>query len=230
MKKIILLLSAIFFVNEVWADIPYMSWTGYFSSDLCPQDKPFFAANILEDGKVYDSNCASCFTEDYLEIRPGHEKDFEICTNRENMLDDGRLYSVKKCPPDKPLRSGTYGECVACDSQKMLYISEGKCRFCGDARNIRPEWEKWLHVSEDKCRLCGDMRIIKESGGQKHCVLNKSPDPSRPLVDNDTPNDDNQTLLFSCDTPTDVRTTKENCNLCPNREYVDERCVLKEAK
>ena len=227
MKKLVLLLSAIFFVHEVWADIADMSWIAYHISDKCPQDSPFFFAVYTSDGKIYEQRCASCFEEDRLQIEPGHEKDFEICTNRETILDEGRLFSVKKCPADKPLRQGTYGDCVACDSQKWLYIPAGRCRFCGDA-SIRKEWEKWLHVGEDKCRLCGDMRIIKESGINKYCVLNISPDPSRPLVDN-IPHDD-QTFLFSCDEPTDVITTKENCDLCPNREYVDGKCILKERK
>ena len=96
---------------------------------------------------------------------------------------------MKKCPDDTPLRHWDYG-CVSCDFDK----------------NVIP-------VKADDCNVCGTTRKMDKG----HCVLNKSPDPLRPLVFNDN----FQAHLLPCKELMPVKTSKENCDLCPNRTYYD---------
>lgn len=223
MKKSILLFLILIFALPSFATvgsipIPPSYWTDYVLSDKCPADKPFLSEeidNLFTPGKILNYKCVSCleFEEDFVRIPEGHEKDFEICDNRDIVYSYGTLYSVKKCPSDFPLR-------VAWDAFREAWYG---CESC--------QAVQWLKIKEADCRLCGDWRTMKELDGARYCVLNKSLDPDRPLVENDDKlYYAHNTRLFSCTEAKDIHTTKENCDLCPNRKYVDGFCRLKEAE
>ncbi len=226
MRKLVILCLVLIFAAPGFAtvgstDIPYSYWTDYVLSDKCPSDKPFLTeevANRYHDnpGQILNYKCVSCFEfeEDFVRIPEGHEKDFEICDNRDIVYSYRTLYSVKKCPSDFPLR-------IAWDAFREAWYG---CESC--------QAVQWLEVKEADCRLCGDWRTMKKLDGWLYCVLNKSPDPDRPLVENDDKllYHAHNTRLFSCTEAKDIHTTKENCDLCPNREYIDGQCILKEPK
>lgn len=206
MKKIILFVL-ILFTDIVHAMFYERGWTPYSISPDCPRDKPFVSEEV-EDGtgiekKVLNRKCVSCFDEPRMVIKKGHEKDFEICTNRETiaagMTNSSSFF--KKCPENKPLRNWEYG-CVSCDVQEQVHPVKG----------------------EEDCSVCRDMRKMYQDG---LCVLNKSPDSQRPLVVNDEEN--NYAQLFSCEELMPLATTKENCDMCANRLYYTEKelCSLR---
>jgi len=223
MKKLILLFLVLIFTTPSFATvcsmpIPYSYWTDYALSDKCPADKPFLSEEVVTNAnprRILNYKCVACleFEEDFVRIPEGHEKDFEICDNRDIVYSYGTLYSVKKCPSDFPLR-------VAWAAFREAWYG---CESC--------QAVQWLEIKEADCRLCGDWRTMKELYGTRYCVLNKSLDPDRPLVENDDKlSYGHNTHLVSCAETKDIHTTKENCDLCPNREYVDGFCKLKETE
>lgn len=212
MKKLILLfLGILCFSTNVNALYVRIDTVGYSLSDNCSADEPFQEKRELthngnagkygNGGKYYDGPCLSCMTEKSLLIEEGHEKDFEICENREMFL---RYSVLKKCPEDKPLKDYLKG-----------------CFSCGELRDVLVE-------NSSDCSVCGDMRREIDTDDKIYCVLDKSPDPKYPLVAyygarGGVPK------LRSCEEISPQETSEKNCDLCPNRTWneAEKTCVLR---
>ena len=202
----VVFLGILFFSGNMYSATIWVDLVGNSLSDNCSADEPFQAKiqitrNGIKKTAEYNGPCLSCMTEKSLFIEEGHERDFKICKNREIF----QGYSVlKNCPEDKPLRN---------------YLKE--CFSCGELHDIFTE-------NSSDCDICGDMRKKKVVGesGKIYCVLNKSPDSKRPLVDDDRQGD---YKLKGCYHDAPVKTNRKNCDLCSNRTWNEKRqvCVLK---
>lgn len=120
----------------------------YEYSTKCPKDKPFLNTEF---------NNAQCIGCDYLheiKIKPGHEKDFDICFNRK--IYDGKSM-WKECP------AGTFKElmgnvhfvrCIPCTEDFSVLSTQKECAKCSNR-----SWQKARTMSPDmdmgSCTLKG---------------------------------------------------------------------------
>lgn len=115
------------------------------------------------------------------------------------------------CPADTPMRKtwyfpqGGYNyECVSCDS-------------------------RYLNIPKEECDKCVEKRVF-ENG---YCFFKKSLHKAFPLFDIGYEITDGGGWVASvvgCGAIKPVFTSRSNCEECPNREYVDGKCVLKDRK
>ncbi len=177
----------------------------YYFSKRCPQNKPFTSR---EEGGCF--GCDALFTMTFLQE---NKKDFERCSNREN-VEEGRLgrSRLKKCPIPFPLRDNT-DSCISCDTlESVITKTKNDCDVCPN-RFVRTE--KYDDEVEYFCQLkkCPDEAPL----GQGNYSSSEVP------------------FYFAgdclpCNTTEWTKDSKDICSKCPNREYKDGWCVLKERK
>ena len=106
-----------------------------------------------------------------------------------------------ECSSDEPMRHRRI--CEPCDSE-IISIPKRECEKCSETRVFENGYS-FFKKSNNKIRPLFTLGIMFDS-----------PD----LYANRT----------YCDDETEAWTSKSNCDQCPNREYVDGKCVLKESK
>lgn len=222
---------------------PYMVFatnipTDHFMySSKCPKEKPFEGS--------WSGICVGCDSLSVLEVAYEHEADFDICPNRET---DHWISYLKTCPKDAPLRD-IQGNCISCNEIKQGVSVKNKenCKVCPGAKyndgictmhDCPPERpmrlgseclscnSAELNISEKECAKCSKNRKILHG----ICGFKDSISADMPLISYEgiTMADGPQLAKFyACDTPMNVLTTKEHCEKCPNRTYVDNLCILK---
>jgi len=151
-------------------------------------------------------SCRSC--EELENIYLENKTDCDVCPNRqtEEWWRDSYRCRLKECPADFPLFDN--GDCLACDSPYVTYDDKETCEKCPNrqyrdppARNLR-----------------------------KGCYL-KPKNESYPLFDMGFFLIDFQhrsQYFYPCDTKEDIWTVPEVCAKCPNRDYIDDKCVFRE--
>ena len=160
-----------------------------------------------DNGRVRESY-HSCDTDERISTTKEH---CDKCPNRIYVKD---FCILKECPAGKVM--GVYYECTSCKT--ILYY--------------RPITKK------EECLKCSNL-VFKD--GQ--CLYKISQDPGRRLVytfeDSRwlSTNKEGVTIggwedvwlwnQTDCNEPDNVKTTKEYCDACPNREYIDGKCILK---
>ena len=156
-----------------------------------------------DNGKVRESY-HSCDTEERISTTKEY---CDKCPNRIYVKD---FCILKECPVGKVM--GLYYECTDC--KDILYY--------------RPI------INQEECSRCSNL-IFKD--GQ--CLYKISQDPERRLVytfedsrwlEKDASEGWRDVWLWNqtnCNEPDAVKTMKEYCGVCPNREYVDGKCILK---
>ena len=166
----------------------------------CPKSHP------LRD---HWGSCRSC--EDPKAISLENKTDCDVCPNRqtEEWMKDRYRCSLKKCPADFPLFDNR--DCLACDSPYVTYDDKETCEKCPNRQYMDPP-----------------ARNLR-----KGCYL-KPKDESRPLfctgyyVVYDSGSSHNPQLFYPCDDKEDIWTVPEVCAKCPNRDYIDGKCVFRE--
>ena len=109
----------------------------YKSNKNCPKERPFadIFANYLSDFST-DLHCIGCETLHEIKIADGHEKDFEICSNREIIKEYDSKYSIlKKCPTDTPMRAKR-GACISCFEDDFVVVDIEECNKCPNRKYI----------------------------------------------------------------------------------------------
>ena len=167
--------------------------------ETCPAHKPLKFS-------LYNQGCIGCdgrLENDSMtlwRIEVDSEEECLACPNREVVKHGDGIYCdlPSTCPPDKPMRLNNTGTCTACDNPNEIKT-----------------------IPETECLKCPELREWKD----EKCQFKKSPDPARPLIGSWG----NVVTFESCDTLfKKVFTTKENCDLCPNRFLNDSgECILK---
>ena len=159
----------------------------YQFSKKCPSERPFMG--------ILDGDCIGCDFLGIIPIKAGHEKDFEICKNRETYKDFNSISKLKECPKNFPLRD-IGGRCYSCNEETLYVLSMEDCLICPnrEVKKFDDEFECYL-----KCPSKHPMRYSKvyEEETCHDCFTR--------IVDFD----------------------EEECSKCPNRKYVDGKCVLK---
>ena len=205
------------------------------------KDKDCLEKNKKAEEDYYAEHCFSCEHDESMLIQRNQEKDIDRCQNRITI----QKYSVlkKECPPDKPIQTVS-GECIACDELNGQLIQDcsicpntmvsqsGRCYLC-DTGTI-------AGFTKEECQKCANTRWFSQEtfGWAMHvdfCVPKKSPIDGRPLMTYgeimDLPLEDTYFIKYeTCDTPNIIKTNRETCDLCPNREYKDGYCSLKDDK
>ncbi len=126
----------------------------------------------------------------------------------------------KKCP-------FTYmknGFCHVDGWKKIKACPEGHvrniCGFCIACDVINGD----KFFSEEECEKC-PYHIFNNG----HCNRNGSPDLTQPLIEHrDLGGGWVIENYYTCDEERGISTTKENCDVCPNRIYIEGLCALKE--
>ena len=188
--------------------------------DICPNRETLpYGGTILkqcppEAPLKTSEGCRRCDNEGDFYIQ--RKEDCDICPNREIWNGEhGVMYCSIKCPSDKPMRGldiTAQFSCYSCDS---------------------PEKSKedifWVTFNESECNKCPQNRHYDHKRG--YCDYKKSPVSGSPLkgIFSETKYR-KYAKFYSCDERISVETTLENCGLCPNREYKDSKCILKENK
>ena len=246
MKKWALFLMVLMGVGSVAAR-PYMP--EFALDDSCPKEKPF----------GYYGDCVGCDSEKHLMIREGHEKDFEICSNRETIGDDAlKLSILKDCPSNAPMRD-INGDCIPCDYIHFLMADKEECQKCPN--RVFGTDEVWsngvcelkecppeaplkdkneclscdrtglvLSVDKEMCQKCSETYAWYR--GKCVPVVDTAFDDS-PLIDLEyafmmEESHFERYVTEDCDVADPILTTRQNCDQCPNREYKNGRCVLKQ--
>ena len=241
MKKWVLFLMVLMGVGSVDAR-PYMPEFALDAS--CPKEKPF----------GYYGDCVGCDSYEALDIKKGHEKDFEICQNRITIPAREPFLAksiLKECPLEAPMRDHK-SSCISCDTTYPI-INGKDCNKCPNREVMTGTEECVLKEcppdkplkSHGDCLSCNwkgiDISVTKEmcekcpntyKWYQEKCIPIISNDEDIPLIDLEMilPIDESLHWEFAnkkCDASEPITTTKENCDLCPNREYVDGKCILK---
>ena len=128
---------------------------------------------------------------------------------------------------------------IKCKDQ--YYTCKDKYAFIEEECNKCPEWRKFIN---GHCLFIQspypDKPLIANGVDLKSCQDQVSAKPQFPWKNkkrygfhkrsHDLDYADDEYSFYACDFLDLVFTTKENCDLCPNRQYVDERCILKESK
>ena len=250
MKKTTVLLILLLCVSD-GADA--RRWDYKYALDpTCPEEKPF---------KDFEE-CVGCNSYEALDIAIGHEKDFEICSNRKTIKDPvlHRSSSIlKTCPPEAPIRNHL-GSCIPCDFPYWLGVDKKECDKCPNRISIndpayetsicdlkecpkdRPLKEKHeclscdllgmvLSVNQEMCEKCPDTY----EWYHERCVpiLANAEFGDNPLIDLEysVMLDESlfdQYVTHDCNVSDPIFTTQKNCSQCPNREYKNGRCVLRQ--
>ncbi len=197
--KIFLIMLCLFSVKLVYA-VP-MPPRHYMKSDDCPKEAPFLSSWAKKE-------CVGCDYLGEIEIAKGHEKDFDICPNRETKSTsrfEGELISVlKKCPPEAPLRT-KYG-CKSCDSWVDYFaipvFEQSDCQSCPG-------------LTFNKSNL-----ILGEWSWDNFCIKQ---------CPQDKPMQGKHGYCDSCDSLS-LEIKQKECAKCPNRVYEDHLCLFKEIK
>lgn len=198
MKKIILFLCCCFVAITVRAksDAVYVISDIYAYNEKCPKDSPFeittWGRRIGEDGLLIPNCSKGCEAKEALYIEKDHEKDFDICPNRETI--DG--YSIlKQCPKEYPLRD-----------------YNGSCLPCLDGENFSAIG---VRKPED-CEVCPNREYNDKLKYRERCQIKECP-KDRPLRDDlgncvSCEGENTRDSIF-------VNEKEENCGGCPNREF-----------
>jgi len=248
MKKWVLFLMMLLGAGRVDAR-PYMPEFALDAS--CPKEKPF----------GYYGDCVGCDDYRFLDIKEGHEKDFEICSNRET-INEGELPArsiLKKCPVEAPMRNHI-GSCVSCDYSHFLWATKEECQKCPNrVSSVDEVWsENYCELKEcpsdaplkdnHECLSCDSKGLIL-SVDQEMCQRCSEtyewyrgkcvPVVAAKVFDDDTLIDLEYWVMLDeshfdmyithdCHVTDAILTTKRNCQQCPNREYKNGRCVLRQ--
>ena len=187
-------------------------------------------------------NCVSCDNPQQIIIR--NEKDCKICSERktEKWMDNDYSCYLTKCSEKYPLYDNK--ECLACDAPYWTHNDKETCEKCPNRQYIPSGITLYTGVNEH-----GDKIVGKTLSG---CYLKQKID-GLPLFEIDTktevvepnpqkegkriyigsvkfyPHQQHVTQHFwSCDeAPDNIQTLPEVCAKCPNREYMDGKCILK---
>ena len=221
-------------------------------SEKCPPDKPFFTP--FREVPFHDDLEKQCFGCSELGVLyPYLEKDrkeIAKCSER-TLIEEGPCYKsiLKVCPPEAPLRDHE-GSCFACSEPEGRVLKQkSDCAIClnrtlvdddicvlstcpdsapiqGESSCFSCDIPAVLDTTQTECEKCPNRRWIN---GQ--CFLTVTNNKNFPLVQFPYQREDWEfaptSHLNPCDTPTPVATVKESCDKCPNREYKDGQCILK---
>ncbi|MBR6412505.1 MAG: hypothetical protein IKS41_05030 [Alphaproteobacteria bacterium] len=226
-------------------------------SEKCPPDKPFFTPfREIPFHDDLEKQCFGC--NEWKILYPFLEKDrkeIAKCPER-TLTQEGPCYKsiLKVCPPEAPLRDHE-GSCFSCFESERVYINQkSDCdvcpnrtfvdeeighdicalSICPDSAPLRDKFSCFscdkpavLNTTQTDCEKCPNRRWIN---GQ--CFLIMSNNPEKPLAQFPPKREDWEIALIShlepCDTPNPIATVKESCDKCPNREYKDGQCILKD--
>lgn len=211
----------------------------FMYSSKCPKEKPFEGS--------WSGICVGCDSLSVLEVTYEHEADFDICPNRET---DHWISYLKTCPKDAPLRD-IQRNCISCDEIKQGVSVKNKtdCDICPNAKydeknkicviydcpKERPmkvgtscfscDSER-VEIPTEECLKCSKNRKISHG----FCIFKNSIYQDKPLIGYDIICREGcitEAQFYSCDISKNISTTKENCNQCSNRKWLNGECRLK---
>lgn len=218
----------------------------YAKDTSCPQDTPFGS----------HGNCVGCNSYEALTIAKGHEKDFEICSNRMIIAENSPFQAqsilkesiLKECPAEAPMRDHK-NSCISCDTTYPVYTED--CQKCTNRELLRNTKCVLKECPADKplksdgdCLSCDqkglDLSVTQEmcekcsntyKWYQERCIPIMSASKDYPLVDLDMSFHvedwwHREFWRRRCDVLEPITTIKESCDQCPNRKYIDGECVL----
>ena len=174
--------------------------SNYCRLKKCPQDKPFYE----EDWNW--SGCKNC------QDKPKHIKK-EECEQCPNM----RWVEGAGCAPEKNGRMYYNGTFLTAEGMKMhmdggsapfdIDCDSGTWKQCEAVKTSEQECKKcpFTYMKNGFCHMDGWKKINTCSDGYIRNMCG---------------------FCFPCDYNEEIRTTKEYCDACPNREYI-EKCILK---
>ena len=115
----------------------------YSYSSKRPKDKPFL------NGQFKNAQCIGCDYLGEIEVTPGHEKDFNICTNRK--MYDGRSI-LKNCPAgtfNELMGNSNFVRCISCHEEFSVLSTQKECAKCSNRM-----WQKARTMSDMDMGSC----------------------------------------------------------------------------
>ncbi len=220
---------------------------GYFSVSYlknCPASHPL---------KSKEKGCLSC---DGLEdVVVMNKEDCNVCSNREIRTEEYEDYvdgkkateysyhcQLKQCPDEAPLRGDW--ECLTCDENVWTDDPKEICDKCPNRQFIKEgrvvfegtkDGNKWVKkTAHDGCYLkeyqYEESRPLLEVDLKEEIVGGKSSFVWPRYECSDIPQYycEHMHRFSPCDEKYDIETLPEICAKCPNRDYVEGKCVFRE--
>ncbi len=203
---------------------------------ICPEDKPLsykgtcYACDYMENYKIRFSNekeCLKCSNRIWTgykcrwNVSPDPKKPL---VNDEMFLENSMFALFCSCPNNN--RETT--DCCqnynfySCEEKRVIYTTQSNCALCPNRF-----WEAGRCITKNILMHAPHLELeyLNEKEREK-CKNEKKDDCDLRFFM--ILNDGNDREFYECNTPKAVFSSKSNCDLCPNREYKDHYCLLKE--
>ena len=163
----------------------------------------------------------------------------------EAMLVGPRYRSDSRCPKEKPFSDRyTGGECIGCDYLEMMVIERGHevdFEICSNRETVNAKsilkscpknapvrdvsgscwpcsYKRLILATKEECDKCANRIAVEDMYLGKICELRECP-PEAPMRARHE--------CLPCNFEVWDFISREDCGKCPNREYVDGKCILK---
>lgn len=186
----------------------------------------------------WSGNCISCDTEGSVRISdismsqklPQLDEECKACTIKigdvtvsRKLIRSGETYCVyEACKKDQILNNK--GECIDCNSETVsVYAATtaSTCNECPFYSNTN-QGRAFFAGGDNSNRTC--VVINPGVSGTCNSLGDSSGNHSYPQGDNITFLSTVDGICYSCDTTNGVETSQEQCETCPNRQYIGDVC------